>query len=211
MAEEDQIIDDGDNEEGQQEAESKEPTQEEIAAKAANKRKRQKLLSKISFFILIVLCIFAIIYIPYKYDEYAEKKLENTYNSMYKSDVFKVPEPKKSLALATFKFPTARESEEKEFKIDLNDLQTTVSMSLNLAYKKGLDDLAEELDDRKLELIDKIQLIISSKSYKDINTAIKRETVIKKELINEINSMLAEGKIQDIYFTRFFVNRNIIQ
>lgn len=206
MADEEQVIDEANAEEAEG-SEPKELTEEEVAQKAANKRKRQKFLNKTYFFLLIIISAFAIIYIPIKYDTYAKKKAQTSYQDMYKSDVFKIPEPKKSIALASFKFPAVRESEEKEFKIKLNDQATTVMLSLYLGYPKGNDDLAEELDKRKLELIDKIQLIISTKSYQDIDTAIKRETILKKELINEINSMLTEGKIEDIFFTRFFLTR----
>ncbi|MDH5680894.1 MAG: flagellar basal body-associated FliL family protein [Spirochaetota bacterium] len=170
------------------------------------------ILAKVLKTVFVIALIFSIFYVPYLIVRNKDEKVKLTHKNILEEDVYAFPKPQKKKALASFKFPTLRESEEKEFKIKLDDMKTIVTLKLFLGYDEQNQELKEELDKRLLEIIDKINFIIGNKSYRDINTIEKREINLKKELINEINSILyskdrKENKIEDLYFTQFFITR----
>lgn len=92
-------------------------------------------------------------------------------------------------------------------KMDEMEKTTAVTVQLVLAYPEGGKDVANELNERRAQIADRIQSIIATQRYEDINTADKRETTLKLELINEINRNLINKGIVDIYITRFEISR----
>jgi len=170
------------------------------------------IIGKVLKIAFVITLIFSIFYVPYIIVKDQDEKVKLVNKNILEEDIYSFPRAKKKKALASFKFPTLREREEKEFKIKLDDMKTIVTVKLFLGYDMQNEDLKKELDKRLLEIIDKINFIIGTKSYRDINTAEKREINLKKELINEINSILynrdkKENKIEDLYFTQFFITR----
>ncbi len=171
------------------------------------KRKRKNFYNTIEVTVVLAISIAAILYIPGMVFEAKEQNDQARLKKVFDDDIFTLPTPLKPMALGVYKFPSLREKEDKEFEIWLNDLSTIIKLSFYIAFDEENSSLADELADRNIEIIDKVQLIIASKTYHDINTAEKREFDLKKELINEINSLLTEGKIKDLYFTQFYINR----
>ena len=92
------------------------------------------------------------------------------------------------------------------FKINTNDIeQHFVKIQMALAYKK--DDVATqtELVERRFQIKHIINLILSSKSYKDLSTPEKRID-LAEEILYEINKIISErARVHDIYFIEFVV------
>ncbi|HEO65142.1 MAG TPA: flagellar basal body-associated FliL family protein [Spirochaetes bacterium] len=171
------------------------------------KRKLKNFFNAIEVTIVLAISLAAILFIPGMVFQAKEENSKVRLKKIFDEDIFTLPTPLKPVILDVYKFPNVRQNEDKEFEIWLNDLSTVVKLSFYMAFDEGDSSLADELADRNIEIIDRVQLIIASKTYQDINTAEKREFNLKKELINEINSLLIEGKIKDLYFTEFYMNR----
>ncbi|OHD11954.1 MAG: hypothetical protein A2Y41_05150 [Spirochaetes bacterium GWB1_36_13] len=94
------------------------------------------------------------------------------------------------------------------FKINLNDPTGTMpgilQLEIALAYEKNNVKLQTELLDRKLQIRDKIITLLSSKTYEDLNTPDKIAD-LKKQIKNQINTLLMEGIIEEIYVSSFDV------
>lgn len=75
-----------------------------------------------------------------------------------------------------------------------------VTMELELKEK----NLASELERRKPQLKDTILLLLSSKTFEDIDT-FRGKTKIRNEITARLNSFLAPGSIKKVYFTEFVV------
>ncbi len=171
------------------------------------KRKRKNLFNTLEVTLVLAISLGVILFIPGMIFQAKEESNQTRFKKIFDDDIFTVATPLKPTALRAYKFPSLREKEDKEFEVWLNDLSTVIKLSLYLAYDEDNSSLAEELNDRNIEIIDKVQLIIAAKNYDDLNTANKREFNLKKELINEINSLLIEGKIKDLYFTQFYISQ----
>jgi flagellar basal body-associated protein FliL len=162
-----------------------------------NKIKLKKILIKVEKAVGVIVILFILGYTPFIiYGVIQEKD-----KIVIDDNIHKFPKVIKSIEKGIFRT--------KEFNITLDatpedDKSIIVKTEIYLAYKKDHLDLKEELENRKKELEDRIQLIISSKDLYDINSADKREYALKKELINEVNSLLDKGKVEDLYFTNFF-------
>lgn len=75
-----------------------------------------------------------------------------------------------------------------------------ITMQLNLSS----DAVSQEIDTRMAELRDSILLLLSSKEYDDISS-LSGKLALKKTLMNNLNRVLKQGVVQDIYFTEFLV------
>lgn len=93
-----------------------------------------------------------------------------------------------------------------QLKMNLSDPTGTnpvfVQMEMALAYEQNNLLLQNELLNRKYEMRDKIITLISSKTYEDINTPDKIQG-LKKEIKNQVNTLLINGLIEDIYLIDF--------
>jgi flagellar FliL protein len=91
-------------------------------------------------------------------------------------------------------------------KLNLNDETGAnpffISVEMALAFEKNNIPLQTELNERQFEMRDKIIALISSKTYGDINTPDKVQGM-KKEIKSQINTLLINGMIEDIYFIEF--------
>jgi flagellar FliL protein len=91
-------------------------------------------------------------------------------------------------------------------KLNLNDPTGTnpvfIQIELALAYEQNNIKLQTELLSRRFEIRDKIITLISSKTYEDINTPDKSQS-LKKEIKNQVNTLLINGLIEDVYIIDF--------
>ncbi len=92
-------------------------------------------------------------------------------------------------------------------KTDDNAKTTMVTTELVLAYPPDSNEIASELNERKEQLSDALQSVISRKRYDDINSADERETELKLELIDTVNRNLINKGIVDIFITKFEISR----
>ncbi len=75
-----------------------------------------------------------------------------------------------------------------------------VTMQFELTGAK----VSQELARRSVEIRDKIIMLLSSKEYEDIGNPTGKMT-LKKELMAQLNKILQEGQVKEIYFTEFLV------
>lgn len=96
----------------------------------------------------------------------------------------------------------------KAFKLNLSDPTGTnpvfIQVEMALAYEQNNEKLQNELIERKFEIRDKVITLISSKTYEDVNTPDKIED-LKKEIKNQINTLMINGLIEDVYLLEFNV------
>jgi len=202
MVEDNDIKDDDIDEQEEQNKEKKEAKKKSKIGKGL-----QKTFSQIEKPLIVILALIVISpLIAYFLTSRKLDKINKEKKMHVKDDVFSFPEEKKNAPQSIIRFFSTG-SRKKEFKIKLDDLSTIITAEIFLAYNQNNRELTEEIDKRKYEIYDRINLIISSKTYYDLNTASARDNHIKKELINEINSFLETGKITDIYFGQFYVSR----
>lgn len=92
-----------------------------------------------------------------------------------------------------------------------------VKMTMALAYegddnnqasgehkKKKETPFEKELNNRKFQIKDRMIQLIGSKSYDELNSPDK-QLALKQEMMNQINALLINGVIRDIYFSEFNV------
>jgi flagellar protein FliL len=75
-----------------------------------------------------------------------------------------------------------------------------ITMQFELTNAK----VSQELARRTVEIRDKIIMLLSSKEYEEIGNPTGKMT-LKKELINQLNRVLQDGQVKEIYFTEFLV------
>jgi flagellar protein FliL len=75
-----------------------------------------------------------------------------------------------------------------------------ITMQFELTNAK----VSQELARRTVEIRDKIIMLLSSKEYEEIGNPTGKMT-LKKELISQLNRILQDGQVKEIYFTEFLV------
>ncbi|HOJ50709.1 MAG TPA: flagellar basal body-associated FliL family protein [Spirochaetota bacterium] len=92
------------------------------------------------------------------------------------------------------------------FRLNLNDPTGAnpvfIQLEIALAYESNNIKLQTELLNRKFEIRDTIITLISSKTYEDLNTPDKIQS-FKKEIQRQVNSLLINGLIEDVYIIDF--------
>jgi flagellar protein FliL len=76
----------------------------------------------------------------------------------------------------------------------------TVVVKVLIGYEKNNKALANELTDRKLQMIDRLRRYFSSKKAEDLQP--DKETKLKEELRSELNNMTKAKGIRDILFEK---------
>jgi|YNPMSStandDraft_2_1061718.scaffolds.fasta_scaffold00003_42 flagellar FliL protein len=93
-----------------------------------------------------------------------------------------------------------------EFSINTADIDEVhfISVKIALAFDKNNTILSSELDSRKAQIRDIINIILSSKYMRELVTT-EGKNNLKLEIKNSINNILKNGRISDIYFVDFVV------
>lgn len=86
-------------------------------------------------------------------------------------------------------------------KPDKNDKSTIIILTPLIEYDSNNRIFYEELDTKKLQISQIISNYFTSKSINEIKQ--KNEHAIKSDLLTSINSILALGKIEKIFFADF--------
>jgi len=77
-------------------------------------------------------------------------------------------------------------------------LKTTINLEMSL------EELATELDAKKPLIRDIIIKALSAKSYEEISTIAGKEN-LKDEIVANVNAVLKDGKINNVFFTDFVI------
>lgn len=85
-------------------------------------------------------------------------------------------------------------------KSDAGRRYLKATMSLELSG----EELSMELDAKSPVLRDRIIRILSSKTLEEISSK-KGKKKVSEQIMNTLNSMISDGKIQGIYFTEFVI------
>ncbi len=75
-----------------------------------------------------------------------------------------------------------------------------LNMKVELTNEKAL----EELKSRSFQLKDSMLMLLSGKEFDDISTSSGKQA-LKQETIAQVNKILKQGQVKDIYFTDFIV------
>lgn len=173
---------------------------EEESDKDKNKAKKSLISSRLAkFLIYSFLClflIFLVILISILVVKYETSNFDLNYNQV---DLNKsISEPKDIYEIPEFKLALDKSPKD--------SMTTIVQIKLFIAYKQGDQSVLNEIIQRKEQIKDRIQFIISSKTYDQISTARFREDFLKEDLLYGLNSILSE-EILDIYFDTFVISR----
>ena len=102
--------------------------------------------------------------------------------------------------LATYKFP-------KEFRVNTADVDEPhfVQMSLAFGYDLNNKALELELNQRQVQMKHVVNIILGGKKKKDLSTTLQKLN-LAEEIKSQINIILSEGKIEEVYFEELVVS-----
>jgi flagellar FliL protein len=166
-------------------------------------KKPSRIKQLLLILIIILVAIFAMIFIANMVFKSRSSEMASVTQELWAPTV-----TPKSKAYSTFPLET--------LQLNLNDptgsITVFIKVTIALAYEGDSGDKEEkkqspfqkELEDRKFQIKDKIIQLIESKSYDEINSPDKQRA-LKKEIMSQINSILMNGIIRDVYFSEFNV------
>lgn len=113
----------------------------------------------------------------------------------------------KNVALVKPPPPLANYNFTEEFRINTSDKGEAHFVKMKLAFGIAKEDqtLSAELAERNAQMRDLINLIVGRK-FKDELINIEDQLDLREEIKAQVNHILTEGKIQEVYFTEFIVN-----
>lgn len=113
----------------------------------------------------------------------------------------------KNVALVKPPPPLANYNFTEEFRINTSDKGEAHFVKMKLAFGIAKEDqtLSAELAEGNAQMRDLINLIVGRKS-KDELINIEDQLDLREEIKAQVNHILTEGKIQEVYFTEFIVN-----
>ncbi|WP_017862277.1 flagellar basal body-associated protein FliL [Leptospira interrogans] len=113
----------------------------------------------------------------------------------------------KNVALVKPPPPLANYNFTEEFRINTSDKGEAHFVKMKLAFGIAKEDqtLSAELAERNEQMRDLIKLIVGRK-FKDELINIEDQLDFREEIKAQVNHILTEGKIQEVYFTEFIVN-----
>ncbi|MDH4128220.1 MAG: flagellar basal body-associated FliL family protein [Spirochaetota bacterium] len=152
-----------------------------------------KLLTYVGLFLGVILVAIISAYLVY------ELKKDSQVSSPLREGMRPIARPKGVYELPEFKLALDKEDEE--------SMSTIVQVKLGLAYIRNNQKIIDEIIKRKEQIIDRVQFVIARKKYEDINRADRREKDLKEDLKTELNKIMQEGEIEDIYFDTFVISR----
>ncbi|ALO26052.1 MULTISPECIES: flagellar basal body-associated protein FliL [Leptospira] len=149
----------------------------------------------IKWLLYVAGAIFGIIIVAIIAMVVAKQTATSTFTQMKNVALVKPPPP-----LANYNFT-------EEFRINTSDKGEAHFVKMKLAFGIAKEDqtLSAELAERNAQMRDLINLIVGRKS-KDELINIEDQLDLREEIKAQVNHILTEGKIQEVYFTEFIVN-----
>jgi flagellar FliL protein len=77
-------------------------------------------------------------------------------------------------------------------------------LKIALGLELSDEELQEEVDNKMPQVKDSILLLLSTKSYDDINTT-QGKLLLREEIMRRLNGFLVSGLVKEVYFTDFVV------
>jgi flagellar protein FliL len=90
------------------------------------------------------------------------------------------------------------------FLVNLSDPGGKRYLKVTVQFELSGQKANEELSRRNVEMRDLIIMLLSSKEYTEIGNA-SGKVSLKRELLRQVNKMLHDGQVKEIYFTEFLV------
>lgn len=90
------------------------------------------------------------------------------------------------------------------FLVNLSDPQGGRYLRLTMQFRLSSPQTAAEFTERKAELRDAVLMLLSSQKSDDIST-LSGKMALKRTLMAQMNRLLRQGQVEDIYFTEFLV------
>ncbi|MBP8646583.1 MAG: flagellar basal body-associated FliL family protein [Syntrophobacteraceae bacterium] len=90
------------------------------------------------------------------------------------------------------------------FLVNLADAGGKRYLKVNIKIEVNNAPVAAEFNSRLFEVRDAILMLLSSKEYNDISSAGGKIT-LKREIISQLNRLLRQGQVREVYFTEFIV------
>lgn len=102
--------------------------------------------------------------------------------------------------LDTYNFP-------KEFRVNTADVDEAhfVQLSLALGYEAENKELETELIQRQTQMMHIINIILGGKKKDELSTPMQKLN-LAEEIKSQLNMILSEGKIQEVYFVELVVS-----
>lgn len=153
---------------------------------------RSKLVTILIYVVAVLLGIILVMVISYVV---AKNVRAGQYEETINKTVVKSPKP-----LDTWRFPD-------EFRVNTADTETNhfVKVKIAYAFSKGQLGLEAELNQRIPQMQDLINIILQGKRKREL-TGRLNQLNLREEIKAQINHILREGEIKDVYFTEFIVN-----
>lgn len=114
----------------------------------------------------------------------------------------KTESPKEAQAKPVAAKPVVKSLE--TFLVNLADPGGERYLKITMQLSLSSEAASQEIDTRMAELRDSILMLLSSKEYDDISS-LSGKLALKKTLMGNLNRVLKQGTVQDIYFTEFLV------
>ena len=90
------------------------------------------------------------------------------------------------------------------FLVNLSDPGGKRYLKITMQFEATGLKVSEEVQKRNVEMRDMIIMLLSSKEYGEIGSAIGKLS-LKRELLTRMNKLLREGQVKEVYFTDFLV------
>ena len=91
------------------------------------------------------------------------------------------------------------------FLVNLSGNRGNKVLKVNMELEVEGEKIAEEIDKRKPQVRDTINILLSSKTYSQLSTPEGKE-FLREEIKDTVNSFLTKGKIKRVHFTEFIFN-----
>ena len=90
------------------------------------------------------------------------------------------------------------------FLVNLLDSGSKRYLKVNMQLKLNSEQVKIEFTQRASEFRDTILMLLSNKESEDIST-IGGKQALKREIMKQINRLLKDGQVLDVYFNEFLV------
>ncbi len=93
---------------------------------------------------------------------------------------------------------------QESFTVNLADSRGAHFAKVDVAIEIEDDFVREEVTRLKPKIRDFINVVLSSKTYEQVDSSTGRE-FLKEEIRNKINGYLTRGQVKDVFFTQFII------
>ncbi len=169
-----------------------EDSEEEALAGAPVSGGRSKLITILMWVVGVIIGVLLMFVISYL----VAKKV--------KSDAFK---EEQNIVIAPAPPPLGTFAFAKEFRVNTSDVDEAHYIQMTLAFGFKIDNkaLEKELFDRQTQMMHIINIILGGKKKEELQTPLQKLN-LAEEIKSQINMILSEGKIEEVYFQEIVIS-----